>query len=67
MLFIHGSADGLVPYDNLERCYTECAAKKLRASYACGVHVGSCGSEPERYFRELCAFIHDNIGETTAI
>ena len=67
MLFIHGMKDDVVPYDNLERCYTECAAKKLRASYARGVHVGSCGSEPERYFRELCAFIHDSIGETTAI
>jgi len=60
MLFIHGGRDTVVPYDNLERCYTECAAKKLRSSYPRGVHVGSCGSEPERYFGELCSFIHQN-------
>lgn len=60
MLFIHGGRDNVVPYDNLERCYTECAAKKLRSSYARGTHVGSCGSEPERYFDELCGFIHQN-------
>ena len=59
MLFIHGGQDDVVPYDNLALCYSECAAKKLCSSYARGVHVGSCGSEPERYFAELCGFIRD--------
>ncbi len=57
MLFIHGMRDVVVPYDNLERCFSECMSEKRRSSYAQGIHVGSCGSDPERYFAELFAFI----------
>lgn len=57
VLFIHGAADALVPYDNLDRCYTACAAKKLRSSYAGAAHISSFGREPERYLNELEGFI----------
>lgn len=57
VLFIHGSADGLVPYENLDKCYTACASTKLRSSYAGAAHVSSYGREPERYLRELEGFI----------
>lgn len=57
VLFIHGSADGLVPYDNLDRCYTACASKKLRSSYLGAEHISSFGREPERYLNELEGFI----------
>ncbi len=70
MLFIHGSADEVVPYDNLDRCYYACTAEKRRSSYAGAPHVGSCGWDPERYFRELLAFIRSSTelqegGDTT--
>ena len=57
VLFIHGSADGLVPYDNLDKCYTACASRKLRSSYAGAAHISSFGCDPERYLRELEGFI----------
>lgn len=57
MLFIHGARDKVVPYENLDLCYGACAGKKLRSSYARAIHVGSCGSEKERYFSELFGFI----------
>ena len=57
VLFIHGSADSLVPYDNLEKCYTACASKKLRSSYAGAPHISSFGREPQRYLNELEGFI----------
>lgn len=57
VLLIHGGADKLVPYDNLERCYTACASKKLRSSYAGAEHISSFGREPERYLNELEGFI----------
>ncbi len=57
VLFIHGSDDGLVPYDNLDRCYTACASKKLRSSYAGAAHISSFGREPERYLSEVESFI----------
>ena len=57
VLFIHGSTDGLVPYDNLDRCYTACASQKLRSSYAGAAHISSFGREPERYLNELEGFI----------
>ena len=57
VLFIHGGGDGLVPYDNLDKCYTACASKKLRSSYAGAAHISSFGREPERYLRELEGFL----------
>ena len=60
MLFIHGEKDKVVPYENLALCYQACAAKKLHSSYARAIHVGSCGTETERYFSELIGFIHSN-------
>ena len=57
VLFIHGSADGLVPYENLDRCYTACASRKLRSSYAGAEHISSFGREPQRYLNELEGFI----------
>lgn len=60
MLFIHGEKDKVVPYENLALCYGACAAKKLHSSYARAIHVGSCGTETERYFGELIGFIHSN-------
>ena len=57
VLFIHGSADSLVPYDNLDKCYTACASKKLRSSYAGAPHISSFGREPRRYLGELEGFI----------
>ena len=60
MLFIHGTADKIVPYDNLDRCYEACASEKRRATYENVEHVGSCGSDPRRYFGELCEFIREN-------
>ena len=57
VLFIHGSADSLVPYDNLDKCYTACASKKLRSSYAGAPHISSFGREPQRYLGELEGFI----------
>lgn len=62
MLFIHGTADVIVPYENLERCYAACAAKKQRSTYQDIPHVGSCGLNRERYFGELDAFIRKNCG-----
>ncbi len=66
MLFIHGSCDKVVPYENLDLCYTACAAKKLRSSYAGAPHVGSCGSDPQRYFDELSAFLSACTGRDAA-
>ena len=60
MLFIHGEKDPTVPYENLAPCYQACAAKKLHSSYAHATHIGSCGTETERYFSELIGFIHSN-------
>ena len=60
MFFIHGTADAVVPYANLDRCYTACAAKKRRATYQNVAHIRSCGSDPKRYFGELDAFIREN-------
>lgn len=60
MFFIHGTADAVVPYANLDRCYTACAAKKQRATYQNVAHIRSCGSDPKRYFGELDAFIRKN-------
>ncbi len=60
MLFIHGTNDDVVPYDNLDICYGACASNKLRSSYARAIHVGSCGSDPERYFSELFSFIENS-------
>ena len=57
VLFIHGSSDGLVPYDNLEKCYTYCASRKLRSSYSGAEHISSYGSEPLRYLAELEGFL----------
>ena len=61
MLFIHGAKDTVVPFENLKRCYGACASKKLRSAYARAGHVGACGSETERYFGELCAFINSSV------
>ena len=60
VLFIHGGEDRIVPYENLERCYTACAARKLCSSYASAPHVSACGMETERYFAELLGFIEAN-------
>ena len=60
MFFIHGTADAVVPYANLDRCYEACAAKKQRATYQNVPHIRSCGSDPKRYFGELDAFIRKN-------
>ncbi len=60
MLFIHGTADVIVPYENLDRCYDACAAEKRRSTYRDIPHVGSCGLNRERYFGELDAFIREN-------
>ena len=57
VLFIHGSADGLVPYGNLDKCYAACASRKLRSSYAGAAHISSFGREPKRYLSELKDFI----------
>lgn len=57
MLFIHGTADPVVPYKNLDRCYDACAAAKRRSTYQDAPHIGSCGLHRERYFGELDAFI----------
>ena len=57
VLFIHGSADSLVPYDNLDKCYSACASKKLRSSYTGAPHISSFGREPQRYLGELEGFI----------
>ena len=57
MLFIHGTDDVIVPYENLDRCYAACASEKQRATYQNAPHVGSCGLNKERYFTELDAFI----------
>lgn len=64
MLFIHGARDKVVPYDNLDRCYAACASKKLRSSYARAEHVSACGTETERYFAELGAFIRTAVNES---
>ena len=60
MLFIHGTADTIVPYENLDRCYGYCASEKRRSTYQDAHHVGSCGAETERYFQELDGFIERN-------
>lgn len=57
VLFIHGSADKLVLYDNLDLCYTACAARKLRSSYTGAEHISSFGREPERYLNEMEGFV----------
>lgn len=61
MLFIHGSADKLVPYDNLDKVYAACASKKLRSSYVGAEHISSFGREPERYLSELEGFLLANL------
>ena len=63
MLFIHGSADELVPYENLDRCYSACAGQKLRSSYAGAAHISSFGREPERYHNEISGFYKSWMGE----
>ena len=61
MLFIHGTDDDIVPFENLARCCGPCASEKRSAVYDGAVHAGSCGSDPERYFSELDGFIRDHI------
>ena len=63
VLFIHGTADELVPYDNLDKVYAACGAKKLRSSYMGAAHISSFGREPERYIREMDGFIREYTGE----
>ena len=60
VLFIHGVKDQLVPYENLDRCYAACAARKLRSSYPSAMHTDCHNAEPERFFGELDGFIRDN-------
>lgn len=60
MLFIHGTADTVVPYENLARCYGYCAAKKRAETYRDVPHIGSCGFDQKRYFADLDEFIASN-------
>lgn len=57
--FIHGTEDHFVPYENLDILYSACASRKLRSSYPHAAHVSSFGSDPERYVREMNAFIEE--------
>ena len=56
-LFIHGTADGFVPFPLMERVYTACSAPKEKAVFEGAVHGESSYLEPERYRKTVLSFL----------
>lgn len=57
MLFIHGTADTLVPYRMHKRVYEACAAPKEIAIFEGSIHGESSFREPERYEKLAVGFL----------
>jgi len=57
VLFIHGDADGLVPFEMMSRLYDACAAPKEKFVVEGAGHADAKPSNPAAYFDKVFAFI----------
>lgn len=56
-LFIHGDADGLVPFEMMGRLYDACAAPKEKFIVEGAGHADAKSSNPAAYFDKVFAFL----------
>ena len=61
MLFIHGTADTFVPFDNLQINYDACRSEKEMLVVESATHARSSSFEPERYWNTVFQFIDKHI------
>ena len=57
MLFIHGDADGLVPFEMMGRLFDACAAPKEKFVVAGAGHADAKRNNPAAYFDKVFAFL----------
>ena len=57
-LFIHGDADGLVPFEMMGRLYDACAAPKEKFIVEGAGHADAKSSNPAAYFDKVFAFLN---------
>lgn len=56
-LFIHGSKDGFVPFEMLDKLYNAAACEKEKLVVEGAVHAQSASKDPELYWKTVEAFI----------
>ena len=58
VLFIHGDADGLVPFEMMTRLFDACAAPKEKFIVEGAGHADAKPSNPAAYFDRVFAFLN---------
>lgn len=61
VLFIHGDADKLVPFDMMTQLYDACAAPKEKFVVAGAGHADAKSTNPAAYFDKVFAFIDSTL------
>ena len=57
MLFIHGTADNLIPWEQSKLLYEACSSEKEFITVEGAGHIQSSTVDPERYFNTVFGFI----------
>ncbi|MBE6022492.1 MAG: alpha/beta hydrolase [Cellulosilyticum sp.] len=61
MLFTHGTADQLVPFEMLDRVYEAPRGEKEKQVFEGAGHVMAYRKEPERYWNGVYDFIEKHL------
>ena len=61
ILFIHGDADGLVPFDMMTKLYDKATAPKEKFIVAGAGHADSKNKDPKAYFDKVFTFLEANL------
>ena len=61
VLFIHGDADGLVPFEMMEKLFDACAAPKEKFVVEGAGHADSKRKNPAAYFDKVFGFLEVNL------
>ena len=61
VLFIHGDADGLVPFEMMGRLYDACAAPKDKFIVEGAGHADAKRTNPAAYFDKVFTFLEDKL------
>lgn len=61
-IFLHGTADGFVPYPMMDRLYDACVAPKAKQPIEGADHARAVFTDPALYWQAVDGFLKDKIG-----